>query len=646
MSTGKAHRILNDAEQLRGLKDITADMVFERDTESPDDLRRDIALLTVIAKQLKDGVTQPGDIKIARSDDKAKFNILRHISTLLTTGHFRDRTAATVNAVTGLIEPGGVASLICAANERATSEGSPSRPAISSVAVDSEEGRRLLESWPTVKDPPSNGFFETHVEQIGSILSYMLGMPLEERVRIRTLERDLRCFMIRRARWKLAARIENAERLWGGHPFAIMRKWYARQSSPFAEATVIFRDIDKDLAELMARHNLFPLAPDQPKCYPLTSTNIGYWLDALEDPLRRILDALGDKKTPPSLRKTSAISLAMMDFHALLQSSLFHELKTHGVEDELRSMYMEPKKIDKALALRKQKQDNQAAQEDIAEDIAEVIQDALQEAQDEESASSEPETGENMVLHLQRYLHTITAWHTAATAMVFLKIKISQLNLFVLKSTPQLDISLYDVTAFLDSYTAQLKRHVANPGSLKVCINKLKTMQEEKLSGRKRPLDVEKIKNQLSIHAEAALIALAWEFAQGLKVSLGSTMRLEAFFSMGGNTIIGVSKKCCWCCHFLHTALQGYEARNKLVFILPGTHSVIYPWLPPSGIPEKILKDMRASLFTRLHHEVLAPLPQYSSDQSSPVEVEDYGVSLEDQRGLQKDVGGLNEDED
>lgn len=59
--------------------------------------------------------------------------------------------------------------------------------------------------------------------------------------------------------------------------------------------------------------------------------------------------------------------------------------------------------------------------------------------------------------------------------------------------------------------------------------------------------------------------------------------------------MIGVSKKCCWCCWKLRHLLNDDE-ESKLKLILPGTHSVISPWCPPDTIPAGILLRMEQEL--------------------------------------------------
>ncbi|KAJ7212258.1 hypothetical protein GGX14DRAFT_564732 [Mycena pura] len=57
---------------------------------------------------------------------------------------------------------------------------------------------------------------------------------------------------------------------------------------------------------------------------------------------------------------------------------------------------------------------------------------------------------------------------------------------------------------------------------------------------------------------------------------------------------IGVSRKCCPICAILAKLLA--NAHNSLKIELPGHHSVYYPWVPPSTLPEDILKNLESEV--------------------------------------------------
>jgi len=59
--------------------------------------------------------------------------------------------------------------------------------------------------------------------------------------------------------------------------------------------------------------------------------------------------------------------------------------------------------------------------------------------------------------------------------------------------------------------------------------------------------------------------------------------------------MIGVSKKCCWCCWNLGRLLNE-DKESNLTLMLPGTHSIIHSWCPPGSLPTDILLRLEQDL--------------------------------------------------
>ncbi|KAI0363962.1 hypothetical protein BV20DRAFT_974999 [Pilatotrama ljubarskyi] len=98
--------------------------------------------------------------------------------------------------------------------------------------------------------------------------------------------------------------------------------------------------------------------------------------------------------------------------------------------------------------------------------------------------------------------------------------------------------------------------------------------------------------------------------------------------------VIGISKKCCRCCSLFaqHMATSLQEGQEELHFVLPGTHSIIYPWLPPAfGVPDHVLASMRRVLFATFHHVAVQHDAGFTSTQSSPAsdDIEDGPMQTE-----------------
>ncbi|KAH9916970.1 uncharacterized protein BXZ73DRAFT_105664 [Epithele typhae] len=124
-------------------------------------------------------------------------------------------------------------------------------------------------------------------------------------------------------------------------------------------------------------------------------------------------------------------------------------------------------------------------------------------------------------------------------------------------------------------------------------IDSLRKDIEAVLKRKKFKLESEKIQEALnkavegfekaSVHAESALMAHA----------LGVNFVTEILQDEG--IAIGVSKRSCFCCDLLAELIADRESTD-LQFVLPGTHSTIHPWYPPSGLPIDILQTIKVRL--------------------------------------------------
>ncbi|KAJ7745749.1 hypothetical protein B0H16DRAFT_1558092 [Mycena metata] len=65
------------------------------------------------------------------------------------------------------------------------------------------------------------------------------------------------------------------------------------------------------------------------------------------------------------------------------------------------------------------------------------------------------------------------------------------------------------------------------------------------------------------------------------------------------SNVIGVTKKCCYCCDKL-AAILNASSRFQGSIKTPGSHGFITPWSPPAGIPDKVLLELRNDLMGHL----------------------------------------------
>ncbi|KAL7284612.1 hypothetical protein ACG7TL_001907 [Trametes sanguinea] len=641
---------------------ISVEDVFQRDIQTLNDLRRDILLLTIANADAKIGETHYFKSAMEgvslSSDERAKYAVLGHISTLLGARHPQANgpSALDCNAVSGRIDPHG-ATIACSVVETSPSENAET--VVRRAVVNADEGKRVLEDWSTIEDPSEDQFVDIHVSQVASILAHAWRLDRSQRMKGELL-RNFQLFMIRRARSKVLARLDNMINLWGGCPIEIMQNWYKTHPDTVQESTVRFPRLARtaSFATLLTKHSLQPL-PNRPDDYPITSKNIQSWLEALKDPLTRIVEALGDPRVPPSAQQTKLAHMAIYHLFFFLRSNLCQVLQIHGVVEALMDAYGDSDKEAKALKAKKARKATQgfeaktfqhAQNVDTEEAVrggvkameAENVEKAgkvwksLADSIDQEpayfdedpddDASSQREEDEDAVQHLFRNLQNITAWNTAVVSLMSTRGVLSELNVFILKTLPRIDVTLADIDEPISCYEALLREGVRANYEGAAYGERLGVITARMNDVKRRLRLIEKnvgqgegtlkwVRDRCRVHAEAALMSSAWSYSEGATQAVDG-VDLDTLFPQEGSVIIGVSKKCCWCCQALRQSLEG----RTISFVLPGTHAVISPWLPPPGVPESVLMKMRETLFGILHDRVCKPGSDHPCNPLSPVD--------------------------
>ncbi|RPD71382.1 hypothetical protein L226DRAFT_537955, partial [Lentinus tigrinus ALCF2SS1-7] len=119
-------------------------------------------------------------------------------------------------------------------------------------------------------------------------------------------------------------------------------------------------------------------------------------------------------------------------------------------------------------------------------------------------------------------------------------------------------------------------------------------------------------------HAEATIMGLAYANRDGTATTdpaAKSASTLQSIFQ--ANPVpVGVTKKCCFCCHKLASLLKEHAGLDT---VLPDTHSTILPWIPPAGIPSEVLVELRLALLRVMYDTVNTAVAQINrSGQTSP----------------------------
>ena len=81
--------------------------------------------------------------------------------------------------------------------------------------------------------------------------------------------------------------------------------------------------------------------------------------------------------------------------------------------------------------------------------------------------------------------------------------------------------------------------------------------------------------------------------------------------------ILGVSKKCCFCCALLANLLA--SGTTKPHFAILGSYATIFPWVAPYGIHVDLLHQIRNKLFEVLNHQVETAWSEANTMQTSPM---------------------------
>jgi len=160
-----------------------------------------------------------------------------------------------------------------------------------------------------------------------------------------------------------------------------------------------------------------------------------------------------------------------------------------------------------------------------------------------------------------------------------------------------------------------------------------RTRAQDFLKRDRWPFGVDKVQKTATMHAEASLMSLALTLAQkGEERTVDGSIHDR--FASGlvlDEVVIGVSKRCCLCCHLLAEALHTH---TKMNFVLPGTRASLHPWLAPSNVPATALRSVRDDLFRILidlamkHGQSISRSSQTSSvsDSSDQVPLDDITV--------------------
>ncbi|KAF8625323.1 hypothetical protein AX15_005453 [Amanita polypyramis BW_CC] len=218
---------------------------------------------------------------------------------------------------------------------------------------------------------------------------------------------------------------------------------------------------------------------------------------------------------------------------------------------------------------------------------------------EEESADMVREEEESFGEYLLRSLRMIVAWHASLYGLM--------------KRS-------HDLLRDVDVGVVEFPYHAPNP----LKIDDMKKELVMRLPNA--PLDVFE-KNfpdpedfHGTVHAEAALMGMLTYFSPGYqgtdhKEDIINQEALRKIFLLSAfEKFIAVEKKCCWCCDRLRYHLDKHLGPE---FQLPGTHGVVFAWIPPkTGVSLSVLKALESDLWNELYWALRERIPTPPSPRS------------------------------
>ncbi|VDB91680.1 unnamed protein product [Peniophora sp. CBMAI 1063] len=578
-----------------------------------DGLCGDISLLTYYLKGHRSG--DPDSVK---SSDQGAAQFWSGLSFILDAGDLNSNiNGSAVVAVTGQVLHDRVISGIFARKgtccvSQDVDGGAPKTKRTVNVDPVRPAGRgtaeALLESYHTATPVP----FAIHLQDIVTLMDYMTSSPPNRDTALWTRVLRMSAFILRRTHVKHCARLLNRRNIWTECPILLMQKWYRDNDVNFADTTAIVK-AERDWIGLFNRNGIQSNGNDH--TYPVTVENAQSWLDIFSEILNFMEDQLSmvkkqgkrrgqrvSRPEPPSDVKKLCVRVMALD--ALLKAKVLDTIITGDLARHLGCMY------GRGMAKRSRMSDLSKSTEeaDEAEDVGEYEPD------------DDMEAAEDSRQHVIRYLKTLTAAYSAVTHLVWRAAQRGQVPLATYRfdiDPPVVKISEETVTGFRTRFLDVFNDSPRYREAADTFLNRNR-------------VDVRQISYKTAVHAEAALMGIAYastfhspQVPQPVDPAQPERAALDVFPSNRQDAIaIGVSKKCCFCCHMLAELLAHrteHVDSPRPRFVLPGTHATILPWTAPAvGVPLGVLREMRTRLLHILHSAASSAQSQQASNQTSP----------------------------
>ncbi|KAH9930437.1 uncharacterized protein BXZ73DRAFT_101811 [Epithele typhae] len=571
--------------------------------------------------------SRPDTTKSRNPQDKAKANIRQAVSTLLTTGGESDQKGSKVFAVIGSLKRDSITAILTSRNlspwRRTPNE--PRIPTSETFESDATKGSEVLQNVLQGERKDADNF-KGHIQDVVNMIHYFMKDKTDFSHMAASELADganaisLFLFIVYRCRYKLLSRIQNGRSIWklddDMHPTTYIH-------AQLKKATISSISIPEDTyvslpgklrsaleAVNISRDLSHPAKNPDHDSYPVTAENAATWAQVFEDCLNTMetrLEALvnGEKKKKEGgaeARDTIALYGSMKRLKSLLDSNVLHFLLTPNIKEKLdKARKPSFSQVEKLVRRTVQGtgEDDARSESDTDKDIPGSTADVDTDKDDEEAAEALPDDDEPVGDHLTRYLKTLTMALDITSIILYLP-KISPAPPLTAIYVDDGPLERFNVWPYLGMVREEIQKILAE--DVNVSADDLnKTLN-----------DAASQVNKSSVHAEATLMARVLS-----AFTKGSPPEEQASLAKDKTIAIGVSKKCCYCCHLLARLVT--ERLGGVQLILPGTHSIVVPWHPPDGLPIDILKRMTEKLFQAVRERLTDATVVPSLTQTTPL---------------------------
>ncbi|TFK78997.1 hypothetical protein K466DRAFT_668265 [Polyporus arcularius HHB13444] len=433
---------------------------------------------------------------------------------------------------------------------------------------------------------------------------YISEAPLELLLARRAFTARLRSllFISRRCYRTLRSRVLQGTCLWSRHPLELIHEWYTAEPRELAASQF---SLNPSLRPLLAVHDIHPDPPSETESkelegklsYTISTDSAGKWVCMLRKFLEGMLDAY---RAEAAWTTDSAQDLyeMLLVLHNALAVGIVHHLITGptGIAEHLDSKrYARPAEHHPL---------EDAILNSYGPDIAAPSASAAGEDEGGDERPDDP------TMSVTRYLHTLCIAYEAANFYTSYGQRMAsqpmQLQAYTISCIPTVpDVTAATVCEFASRF---VDRFPFPDTTVDAAFETLVVSLEKKAF-------------DAAEHAEAVLMSLACSSLSGTVAVEGIDSEDAAIQSIFRTTRVpvGVSEKCCFCCHKLASLLK---QRAGLECVLPGqgTHSTIVPWIPPPGLSPDVLVELRVILLRVLHSTIETVLDDIRSAQPSPAD--------------------------